>query len=85
MTQFSYQITDQSGIHARPAGLLVKLLQGYSSHIMISCGGKHVDGKKLFALMGLSAGKGDIVTLAAEGADEQAAAKAAEDFFKAHL
>lgn len=85
MTQFSYRITDKAGIHARPAGMLVKLLQGYNSHVMISCRGKHVDGKKLFALMELAAGEGDLVTLAAEGADEQAAAKAAEDFFREHL
>lgn len=85
MTGFSYEITDPAGIHARPAGLLVKLLQGFSSDVMVSCREKHVDGKKLFAVMGLCAAKGDMITFAAEGGDERETAEAAEAFFREHL
>lgn len=85
MEQFSYRITNKAGLHARPAGMLIRLLQGFSSDIMLSCQGKHVDGKKLFAVMNLSASEGEIITLAAEGADERRATEAAERFFKENL
>ena len=51
MKKFSYIITDSVGIHARPAGILVKLASQYSSEITISCGEKTADAKKLFSVM----------------------------------
>lgn len=85
MKAFSYQIKDQLGIHARPAGMLVKLLQGYQSSVMITRDGKHVDGKKLFALMSMGVKMGDTVQLAFDGPDEEEAAQAAEKFFTEQL
>ena len=46
MTQFSYEIKDAAGIHARPAGLLVKLAGTFQSDITIECGGKKASAKK---------------------------------------
>lgn len=40
MKQFSYTITDEVGIHARPAGLLVKEAKKYASKVTISKDGK---------------------------------------------
>ena len=40
MKQFQYTITDPVGIHARPAGLLVKAAKGFSSSITVEKGGK---------------------------------------------
>ena len=52
MKEFTYTITDPNGIHARPAGLLVKQLKAYKSTVTIFKGDKNVDMKKLLALMG---------------------------------
>ena len=35
MKQFQYTIKDELGVHARPAGLLVKLAKQYASAITI--------------------------------------------------
>ena len=35
MKEFTYTITDEQGIHARPAGLLVKEAAGFASAITI--------------------------------------------------
>ena len=35
MKEFTYTITDPAGIHARPAGILVKKAQPYASEITI--------------------------------------------------
>lgn len=85
MKSITYTITDELGIHARPAGLLVKLAGGFQSKITVTKDGKEADAKRIMALMGLSATKGSVVTVKVEGPDEDAAAKAVEDFLKANL
>lgn len=86
MKEFTYTITDPVGIHARPAGLLVKEVKAHESVITITNkDGKSADGKKLIALMGLGIKQGDTVTVKVEGADEDAAAAAVESFMKENL
>ena len=53
MKTFNYVITDEVGIHARPAGMLVKEAKKYASDIMINKAGKKADAKKLMMLMTL--------------------------------
>ena len=76
MKEFKYVVTDNEGIHARPAGELVKLVKGFESTISIEKEGKKVDCRKLLALMGLGVKKGHEVTFTIEGADEEAAYEA---------
>lgn len=83
MKNFAYTIQDELGIHARPAGLLVKEASKFASAITITHGGKTADAKKIFGIMGLSAKCGDTITLTAEGSDEEIAMAALEQFLKA--
>ena len=85
MKNFTYSITDELGIHARPAGLLVKEAAKFSSKITINGNGKSADLKRLLAVMSLGIKKGAQVEITAEGDDEDAAAAAIEEFFKANL
>ncbi|MDR3302885.1 MAG: HPr family phosphocarrier protein [Treponema sp.] len=85
MAEISYTLTDPLGIHARPAGLFVKALGGFTSAITISRGADSCDGKKLIALMKLRVKQGETITVKADGDDADAAVKAAEDFLKANL
>ena len=62
MKTFSYTITDEVGIHARPAGLLAKKAKEFESVCTIEKGGKSVNITKLMALMGLGVKQGDTVT-----------------------
>jgi len=78
--EFSYTIKDPLGIHARPAGLLVKKLQEFSSAATILRGENKCDGKKLLALMKMRVKEGQTLTLQFEGGDEEAAAHAAQDY-----
>ena len=85
MRTFEYTITDEVGIHARPAGLLVKEAKNYDSVIKVTKDGKSAEAKKLMALMGLGVKKGDTVTVTVEGGDEETAAIKIEEFFKNNL
>jgi len=86
MKEFTYSITDELGIHARPAGLLSKLAKGYGDTIVtITKGDKTVKASQLMKLMGMGVKQGDTVKVAAEGPDEEAAIAALEQFFKENL
>ena len=85
MKEFKYVITDELGIHARPAGLLVKEAAKFESDIKIKKGEKEADAKRIFGIMGLAAKKGDEIVLTADGADEADAIIAIEEFLKANL
>lgn len=82
MKQFSFVVQAENGIHARPAGLLVKEAQKYESKISISCNGKNGDAKRIFALLGLAIKQGDKIAVSVEGEDEATASKDFEEYLK---
>lgn len=85
MKKFDYTITDPVGIHARPAGLLVKAAKALDSTITIEKDGKSTAATKLMAVMGLGVKQGDTVSVTVEGGDEEANTAAMEQFFKDNL
>jgi phosphocarrier protein len=85
MKEFNYTIKDAVGIHARPAGQLVKLAKGLDSTITITKADKTVNVTQLMKLMGMGIKCGDTVNFKIEGGDEEASAKAIQDFMNANL
>ena len=85
MKNFSYVITDEIGIHARPAGLLVKEAAKYESKVSLTKDGKTVDAARLMAVMSLGVKQGQTVTVTVEGADEENATAGMQKFFKENL
>lgn len=85
MKQFTYTIKDDLGIHARPAGLLVRLSSKYNSQITLVKDKKTADAKRIFSVMALGVRYNDTVTVMVEGNDETEAAEALKDFFEASL
>ncbi len=85
MIQFDYVITDPEGIHARPAGVIVKQAKEFTSSIKVTKDGKTADAKKIFTLMGLAAKCGNTITITVEGEDEAAAAEAMQVALKENI
>ncbi len=85
MKNFNYTIKDEVGIHARPAGLLVKEAKKYQSKIVISKEGKSAEASKLMALMGLGVKCGQNVDVEISGEDEDVAYTAMKAFFEENL
>ena len=82
MQQFTYTIKDRDGIHARPAGVIIKAAKAYESKITIEAHGKRADLKGgIFALMGLGIRCGWDVTITIDGADEEKAAVELQEVF----
>lgn len=83
MQQFTYTIKDKDGIHARPAGVLIKAAKAFKSKITIESQGKKADLKGgIFALMGLGIRCGWDVTVTIEGEDENIAVVNLKEVFE---
>ena len=85
MIQFEYAITDPNGLHARPAGLLVKKAQEYENDLTVECNGRSANLKKLLAVMGLGIRCGDTMTVRVGGKDAEACATELRSFLRANL
>ena len=85
MKSFSYTVKDELGIHARPAGLLVKEVKNFQSKVTLEKDGKSVDASRLMAVMGMGVKKDQTVTVTVEGDDEDAACEAIKAFFETNL
>lgn len=85
MKEFTYVITDPEGIHARPAGMLVKTAAGFKSDIKIEKDGKAVNAKTIFGVMGLGVKKNMEIKMTIDGEDEDQAAEVLQKFFSENL
>lgn len=85
MQEFKYVITDPEGIHARPAGELVKAVKPFACKITIEKDGKEVDAKRLMAIMSLGVKQGMEITLRTDGEGEEEAMTAISTFLKENM
>lgn len=80
MKSITYSITDKLGLHARPAGLLVKKAMAHSSEATISTAGKSANAKRLMSVMRMAIKQGTEIMVTFSGEDEDEAATAMEVF-----
>jgi phosphocarrier protein HPr len=76
MISRSVTVVNRLGMHARAAAKFVHLATRFESRVMVSRQGREMDGKSIMGLLLLAAAKGTVVTIAADGPDELAAAEA---------
>lgn len=63
----------ESGLHARPAALFVKEASKFKSDIKLIREKKEYNGKSIMGILSMGLGKGEKITIQAEGEDEEAA------------
>ena len=85
MKTFEYTIKDELGIHARPAGLLVKEAKKYASKVVIKANGKSAEATRLMAIMGKGVKCGQRVEVEVTGDDEDTAFEGMKAFFEENL
>jgi phosphocarrier protein len=71
MTTRSVTVVNERGMHARAAAKFVHLASRYQAKIRVSRHGREIDGKSIMGILLLAAARGSIVTISADGADEQ--------------
>lgn len=85
MQEFSYTVKDKMGLHARPAGLLMKKALTFPCKVTLVKDGKEADAKKVFQIMGLDVRCGQEITLLTSGDREEEASRSLRDFFNKNL
>ena len=85
MKEFTHVINDPLGLHARPAGQLVKACAGFASTVTITAPTGKADAKRLMAVMRVAAKQGMELTVTVDGADEEKAAAELQAFLAANL
>ncbi|GBG05505.1 phosphocarrier protein HPr [Lactobacillus rodentium] len=82
MEKREFHITAETGIHARPATLLVQTASKFNSDINLEYNGKTVNLKSIMGVMSLGVGQGADVTVTADGDDAKEAIEAIADTMK---
>ncbi|NHL85339.1 phosphocarrier protein HPr [Lactobacillus helveticus] len=82
MEKRDFHIVAETGIHARPATLLVQAASKFSSDVNLEYNGKLVNLKSIMGVMSLGVGQNADVTITAEGDDEKDALDAIADTMK---
>ena len=85
MVSFTYTIKDELGLHARPAGMLVKEAAKWKSTVTVDNGAKKADAARLLALMSMGVKHGQVLTVTAEGEGEAECAEGLKKFFEVNL
>ena len=76
MVSQSVTVVNELGMHARAAAKFVHLATRFNAHVKVARHGREMDGKSIMGILLLAAARGSIITISAEGADEQAAIEA---------
>ena len=71
--QFTFEIKDKNGMHARPAGALAGCAKKFKSDIKVYKDEREANGKRLLSLMGLGAIQSSTLKIVIEGEDEKEA------------
>ena len=82
MASKDFHVVAETGIHARPATLLVQTASKFASDITLEYKGKSVNLKSIMGVMSLGVGKDADIVIYADGADEAEALAALEETMK---
>ncbi len=82
MEKRDFHVIAETGIHARPATLLVQTASKFNSDINLEYKGKSVNLKSIMGVMSLGVGQGAEVVISADGTDEAEAISSIEETMK---
>lgn len=85
MKEQTFTITADTGVHARPATLLVNKAGQYESEVEVSYNGKTVNLKSIMGVMSMGVPKGAEIKVSATGGDEEEALTGVSEVIKEHL
>ncbi|WP_102271637.1 phosphocarrier protein HPr [Cytobacillus massiliigabonensis] len=82
MVEKQFTVTADTGIHARPATLLVQIASKFNADIQLEYKAKTVNLKSIMGVMSLGIGQGGEIKISADGSDEQEAIAGIEETLK---
>ncbi|WP_143286938.1 HPr family phosphocarrier protein [Caenibacillus caldisaponilyticus] len=85
MIKKTVEVKIENGLHARPAGELVKRLKDFKSDVYFLNGQNKVNLKSILQIMATSVRENDVIEIIAEGADESEALACVENFLQKRI
>jgi len=82
MVEKELEVCNRAGIHARPAGMIVKVANKFKSDLFMEKEDMKINGKSIMGVITLGAGYKSKIKVICEGSDEEAMAEALEKLFK---
>ncbi|GIP30354.1 phosphocarrier protein HPr [Paenibacillus sp. J23TS9] len=79
--QKTYKITNEDGIHARPATALVNTASKFKSEVFAEANNRKVTMKSILGVLSFGLEPGDLVTFIAEGEDASDVLEALDEIF----
>ncbi len=79
---FTLTVSNKMGIHARPAAMIVRIVNRFPGDVWVEKDGERVNGKSIMGLMMLAAGPGSKLTFVTEGGDPDEMRKDLSDLFE---
>jgi phosphocarrier protein HPr len=76
VTSRSVTVVNQLGVHARAAAKFVQVASRYHARIRVGRHGREMDGKSIMGILLLAAARGMIISITADGSDEEDAVNA---------
>ncbi len=81
MVERDVEVLNRAGIHARPAALIVKVANSFSSQLYMEKDKMKINGKSIMGIITLGAAYKSKIRISTDGPDEEAAADAIEKLF----
>ena len=85
MVKKSIKISCPGGLEPRPIAELVQVASKYESRIYLETDTKRVNAKSIMGMISLNLANGDLLTVSADGNDEEGAMNEIQDFLKCKL
>lgn len=83
--KIALEVTNQMGVHARPAAMIVRIANNYAGEIWVEKDGERVNGKSIMGIMMLAASKGTKLTFHASCENAQSFCKEMTELFKSNF
>lgn len=78
-------ITNETGLHARPASVFVSTAAKFKSELMLQKGEKQINAKSIMGVLSLGITKGTEIIICAQGPDEKEAVSALVELARANF
>lgn len=85
MASYAFQLSNEHGLHARPAGLLVQVSSKFDSKVCLVKNGQSYNCKSMLGILKMAGSKGDELVLEVEGTDEAEALQAIQTLITANF
>ncbi|WP_130808162.1 HPr family phosphocarrier protein [Senegalia massiliensis] len=82
MKNLEIELTNETGLHARPASLFIREASKYTSDIVVVKDGTEYNGKSIMGILSMGATKGDKLNIKIDGSDEAEAYEGLKNLFE---